>query len=118
MILITGGLGFIGSHVTRALLDLGESCVLVQRRTSGPNELITADEGTRVFIEQADVTDQGALREIGGRYKITGIVHLAGGFGVDPTDPVGGPPRGTGGPPGRVQPAAPRPGRRARAAGA
>ncbi len=32
MILITGGLGFIGSHTTRALLDLGESCVLVQRR--------------------------------------------------------------------------------------
>lgn len=29
MILITGGLGFIGSHTTRALLDLGESCVLV-----------------------------------------------------------------------------------------
>ena len=61
MILITGGLGFIGSHVTRALLDLGESCVLVQRRTSGPNGLIAGDEGTRVFIEQADVTDQGAL---------------------------------------------------------
>ena len=31
MILITGGLGFIGPHVTRALLDLGESCVLLQR---------------------------------------------------------------------------------------
>ena len=34
MILITGGLGFIGSHTTRALLDLGESCVLVQRRAT------------------------------------------------------------------------------------
>jgi UDP-glucose 4-epimerase len=32
MILITGGLGFIGSHTARALLDLGEPCVLVQRR--------------------------------------------------------------------------------------
>jgi UDP-glucose 4-epimerase len=29
MILATGGLGSIGSHTTRALLDLGESVVLV-----------------------------------------------------------------------------------------
>src|SRR6266705_3469735 len=95
MILITGGLGFIGSHVTRALLDLGESCVLVQRRTSGPSGLLAADEGTRLFIERADVTDTGALREIGGRHKITGIVHLAGGFGLDTTDPIGAARRGT-----------------------
>jgi UDP-glucose 4-epimerase len=32
MILVTGGLGFIGLHTTRALLAAGETCVLVQRR--------------------------------------------------------------------------------------
>ncbi len=95
MILVTGGLGFIGSHVTRALLDMGESCVLVQRRTPGPNGLIVGEEGTRVFFEQADVTDQRALRDIGDRHKITGIVHLAGGFGLDASDPIGGARRGT-----------------------
>jgi len=95
MILITGGLGFIGSHVTRALLDLGESCVLVQRRIPGPNGLIAGEEGSRVFLEQADVTDQEALRDIGDRHKITGIVHLAGGFGLDASDPIGGARRGT-----------------------
>jgi len=95
MILSPGGLGFIGSHVTRALLDLGESCVLVQRRASGPNGLIAGGEGTLVFIEQADVTDQRTLRDIGDRYKITGIVHLAGGFGLDASDPIGGARRGT-----------------------
>ena len=95
MILITGGLGFIGSHVTRTLLDLGESCVLVQRRPSGPSGLIAADEGTRLFVERADVSDVGALRQIGDRHKITGIVHLAGGFGVDTTDPIGAAQRGT-----------------------
>ncbi|SEH00787.1 UDP-glucose 4-epimerase [Nonomuraea solani] len=71
MILITGGLGFIGTHTTRALLDLGESCVLVQRRQGA-----SADE--RVVVEQADLTDERALLSIGERHKITGIVHLAG----------------------------------------
>ena len=33
--MVTGGLGFIGSHTSRALFDLGESCLLVQRR-AGP----------------------------------------------------------------------------------
>jgi UDP-glucose 4-epimerase len=75
MILITGGLGFIGSHTVRALLDLGESCVLVQRRAA---EVPEAFAGEPVFAERADTTDLAALREIGDRHKITGIVHLAG----------------------------------------
>jgi UDP-glucose 4-epimerase len=78
MILVTGGLGFVGSHTTRALLDLGESCVLVQR--SGPvlPGDLAGEAGMRVFTERADVADLAALREIGSRHKITGIVHLAG----------------------------------------
>lgn len=75
MILVTGGLGFIGSHTVRALLDLGEGCVLVQRRAAEvPADL--ADE--RVVVERADVTDLAALLDVGTRHEITGIVHLAG----------------------------------------
>jgi UDP-glucose 4-epimerase len=78
MILITGGLGFIGSHTARALLDLGESCVLVQRRTSEVPDAFADEAGKRVFVEQVDIMDRAALLEIGTRHKITGIVHLAG----------------------------------------
>ncbi|UBU09633.1 NAD-dependent epimerase/dehydratase family protein [Nonomuraea gerenzanensis] len=78
MILITGGLGFIGTHTTRALLDLGESCVLVQRRPAEVPAGFAAEAGERLFVEQADVTDEGALSAIGDRYEITGILHLAG----------------------------------------
>ncbi|TDC69704.1 NAD(P)-dependent oxidoreductase [Actinomadura sp. GC306] len=75
MILVTGGLGFIGSHTVRALLDLGESCVLVQRRTGEvPAELA----GGQVVVERADVTELDALLDIGERHEITGILHLAG----------------------------------------
>ena len=75
MILVTGGSGFIGSHTVRALHDLGETSVLVQRRT-GQVPAHLAD--LPVAAEQADVADLGALRAIGARHQITGIVHLAG----------------------------------------
>ncbi|MUN41146.1 NAD-dependent epimerase/dehydratase family protein [Actinomadura litoris] len=83
MILVTGGMGFIGSHTVQALLDLGESCVLLQRR---PAE--HADE--RVTVEQGDITDLDALLGIGARHEITGIVHLAhsGPWPPDPDRPV------------------------------
>jgi UDP-glucose 4-epimerase len=71
MILLTGGLGFIGTHTTRALLDLGESCVLAQRRP-------VADPPVPAEVVQVDVADLDGLRAVGDRHKITGIVHLAG----------------------------------------
>ena len=75
MILVTGGLGFIGSHTTQALLDLDQGCVLLQRRGGG---LPARWEGAPVVAEQGDVTDLASLLDIGARHQITGIVHLAG----------------------------------------
>ena len=78
MILITGGLGFIGAHTARALLYLGESCGLVQRRASGVPDTFADEAGKRLFVEQVDITDRRAVLAVGTRYKITGLVHLAG----------------------------------------
>lgn len=78
MILITGGLGFIGSHTARALLDLDESCVLVQRRSPVVPAGLVDEFGHRVFIEQADINDLPTLLAIGTRHKVSGIIHLGG----------------------------------------
>jgi len=77
MILVTGGLGFIGLHTARALLDLGEDCVLTQYRVAREPDFIAADIGKRAFVEQLDVTDAESFGAIGKKYDITGIVHLA-----------------------------------------
>ena len=75
MILVTGGSGFIGSHVVRALTRLGEGCILVQRSSS---EVPPHLAGLLVSAARGDVTDLESLREIGRTHKVTGIVHLAG----------------------------------------
>lgn len=78
MILVTGGLGFIGLHATQALLDRGESCVLTQHHATRNVDYIEDEIGRRVFVVPVDVADQSAFLAIGRRHKITGIVHLAG----------------------------------------
>ncbi|GLZ06608.1 NAD-dependent epimerase [Actinomadura sp. NBRC 104412] len=94
MILVTGGLGFIGTHTVRALLDLGASCVLVQRRNAP-----APFDGERVIVERADITDLPGLLDIGKRHEITGIVHLAGSmpWPPDPERPVEATRRAVGG---------------------
>ncbi len=77
MILITGGLGSIGSHTARALLDLGESVVLTAHRSAQLPEYLAGDGGGRVVVEPLDTTDQASFLEIGKRHEITGVVHLA-----------------------------------------
>ena len=78
MILITGGFGFVGQHVTRALLDQGESCVLVHRRDPVLPDDLAGEAGGRVVTARADINDLGTLLDVGKRHLVTGIVHLAG----------------------------------------
>lgn len=82
MILVTGGLGFIGSHTVRALLHLGEPCVVVQRRSRALPAILASEQ---VAVERADITDLAALLDVGARHKVTGIVHLAGSVPWPPT---------------------------------
>jgi UDP-glucose 4-epimerase len=77
MILVTGGLGFVGLNTARALLELGESCLLTRYRVSREPDFLSAELGRRVFVEQVDIADRQAVLDLGRRYEITGIVHLA-----------------------------------------
>jgi UDP-glucose 4-epimerase len=77
MILITGGLGSIGSHTARAVLDLGEPVVLTAHRSTRMPEFLADEPRGRVVVEPLDTTDEAAFLDVGKRHPITGVVHLA-----------------------------------------
>jgi len=77
MILITGGLGFIGLHTARRFLDVGEPVVLSQYRVRREPDFIKAEIGKRAFIETLDVTSANDVIDVVRKHKVTGIVHLA-----------------------------------------
>ncbi|QBD79594.1 NAD(P)-dependent oxidoreductase [Ktedonosporobacter rubrisoli] len=77
MILITGGLGFIGLQTARALLAMGETCVLTQHSLKRIPEALKGEIGSRLFIEELDMLDAAAFLKLGEKYPITGIIHLA-----------------------------------------
>lgn len=82
MILVTGGLGMIGAHTARALLDLGQQVVVTAHRSTAVPSFLDG----KVVVEQLDVTDRDAFLALGQRYDISDIVHLAGSIPAD--DPV------------------------------
>ena len=71
--LVTGGAGYIGGHVVRALQDSGRSVVVLDDFSSGHVRTVPAD----VPIVRASVGDvvavSGALQE----FDVDGVVHLA-----------------------------------------
>jgi UDP-glucose 4-epimerase len=72
--LVTGGAGYIGSHVVRCLQDAGLDVVVLDDLSSGHREFV--GEGTP-FV-RGSVVDPGAVREALQVQPCDGVVHLAG----------------------------------------
>ncbi len=90
-ILVTGGVGFIGYHVTRALLERGDDVVVVDDFSSHPyplaeklrNEADLRAEFLRVRVVRGCVTDRSAMAPLVG--DVEAVLHLAGLAGVRPS---------------------------------
>src|SRR5437870_13400383 len=72
--LVTGGAGFIGSHVVETLLKKGKHVRVLDNFFTGKRENFEAVRGGVVLIE-GDVRDGAFCREV--RVGVEAVIHLA-----------------------------------------
>jgi UDP-glucose 4-epimerase len=73
-ILVTGGAGYIGSHVVLALLERGEAVVVLDNLSAGFRRLVPDEVG---FV-LGDVGDIDLLNRLITEHRIDAIIHFAG----------------------------------------
>ena len=71
--MLTGGAGYIGSHVARDLLASGRGVVVLDDLSTGHRDRVPADAA---FVE-ASVLDTAAVAAALTTYDVTGVIHLA-----------------------------------------
>lgn len=73
-VLVTGGAGYIGSHMALGLLDAGEKVVVLDNLSTGVRALVPSDA---TFIE-GSVADRPLVQDILRKHGIHAIIHFAG----------------------------------------
>jgi len=72
--MVTGGAGYIGAHVARALIDADMDAVIVDDLSSGMMRFVP--DG--VPFVQANILDKDALIQAMTEHGVTGVIHVAG----------------------------------------
>lgn len=82
-ILVTGGAGFIGSHLTEKLLELGAKVIVVDNFSTGKKENLKEVWNKKwLKIIKGDVNDLKTLRKVFKNYKFDYVLHYAAVVGV------------------------------------
>jgi UDP-glucose 4-epimerase len=72
-VLVTGGAGYIGSHMVLALRDAGEPVVVLDNLSTGFREAVPAD----VPLVIGDVGDNALLLRTLGQHRVDAVAHFA-----------------------------------------
>ncbi len=86
-VLVTGGAGYIGSHMVLALVEAGESVVVIDNLSTGFSAFLP--EGVPLFI--GDAGDENLVEGVIEQQNIESIIHFAGSVVVPDSmrDPLG-----------------------------
>lgn len=79
-ILVTGGLGYIGSHTVVALQEAGYSVVIIDDLSNSEKfvlDRITQISGTQPEFFDIDLKDSAKVDEFFASHKIDGVIHFA-----------------------------------------
>lgn len=71
--LITGGAGYIGAHVARAMVAAGERVVVVDDRSTGVVDRLPE----AVTLVEGSASDRALLDRVLAEHQVSGVVHLA-----------------------------------------
>ena len=86
-ILITGGAGFIGSHVVRLFVNKYPEYKIVNldmlTYAGNLNNLTDIENAANYTFEKGDITDKDRVQQLFEKYKFDGVVHLAAESHVD-----------------------------------
>jgi UDP-glucose 4-epimerase len=80
MILVTGGLGYIGSHTVVSLLEKGYDVLVVDDLSNTTVDVLDGIEtasGIRPVFEKLDLQDRQGIEHLFKSYTIDGIIHFA-----------------------------------------
>jgi len=87
MILITGGAGFIGSHVVRLFVNRYPDYQIINmdKLTYAGNleNLRDIENASNYIFEKGDITDEAYIKELFIKYNFDGVIHLAAESHVD-----------------------------------
>jgi len=75
--LVTGGAGFIGSHLVDALIARGDSVTIVDDLSHGRESNIVAARAAGALLQRTDIRDAGALAEVVAAAQPQVVFHLA-----------------------------------------
>jgi UDP-glucose 4-epimerase len=85
-VLVTGGAGYIGSHMVWRLISAGETVVVADRLSTGFDWAVAPEAS----LEIGDIGDPGFLDALTSKHEIEAVIHFAGSIVVPEsvTDPL------------------------------